>query len=110
MIGQRQMETWEKDNRPEKVIGKVEMGEVGGGASGCAAFHWGRRRLGLFSGQSDSLSGLSEVSPEISRLDAGGQRLGQPGLDTCQAADIPQTRQEWEVTPAAASLRSAPRS
>lgn len=23
MIGQRQMETWEKDNRPEKVIGKV---------------------------------------------------------------------------------------
>lgn len=52
--------------------------------------------------------GLWEVSPEISWLDAGGQSLRQPGLDTCQGTDIPQTWQEWDVTLAAVFLWSAP--
>lgn len=67
-----------------------------------------RRRSGLFSGWSDSLSEPCEVSGEISGREAGGERAAEPGLDECQGVDVPQTWQEWEVTPAAVLVHTAP--
>lgn len=59
-----------RKTRPQKVMGKESTGGWGAGGSnwGC-----GESRAGLFSGWSYSLSGLCEVSGEISWHDAGGE-------------------------------------